>query len=341
MMILQYLILILKVFIIEYIIIFLHELSHYVVSLFLGFKCSFYHVIPFTLYKDGTKFKFKFKPLIQGDMTSRLHFNSIKISSKIEYNILLKKLKIFLWIGPVFDFTVFILFFCIGVSNVKYSYLALISLIHLSITTLNFFNSDGKYAIGAKEDSRIAFELVRSFTICGNGEIPYESKRILTDTHMEIADGITLEKFDVNDLWNFLNNISFFTNSLLSFLNKDLLIIHPSTLNFFENLINDFDDIKKYDYRQVEKTSIAIIYYFISKKLKEKTFYPDDNIINKVYAGCNSIYFRKLFDLYFNSKNDNIEYLINEKNMPNYISHCEGYNKLIINIINLYENTLI
>ncbi len=337
----QYFILILKVFIIEYIIIFLHELSHYIVSLFLGFKCSFYHVIPFTIYKYDGKFKFKLKPLIQGNMTSRLHFNSIKISSKIEYNILLKKLKIFFWIGPVLDFIIFIILFCIGVSNVNYSYLALISLIHLSITTLNFFNSDGKYAIGANEDSRIAFDLIRSFTICGNGEIPYESKRILTDTHMEIADEITLEKFDVNDLWNFLNNISFFTNSLLSFLNKDLLTIHSSTFKFFESLIIDFDDIKKYDYRQIEKTSISLIYYFIYKKLKDKSFYPNDDIINNIYNGCNSIYFRKLFDLYFTSNNNNIEYLINENNMPNFMSHCEGYNKLLINIINLYKNEMV
>lgn len=336
----QYLIIFLKVFIIEYLIIFLHEFSHYIVSLFLGFKCSFYHVIPFTFYKDGTKFKFKLKPLIQGNMTSRLHFNSIKISSKIEYNILLKKLKIFFWIGPIFDFIVFILLFCVGVSNANYSYLALISLIHLSITTLNFFNSDGKYAIGSKEDERIAFDLVRSFTICGNGEIPYESKRIITDIHMEIAENITLEKFDVNDLWNFLNNISFYTNSLLSFLNKDLLTVHSSTFNFFESLINDFDNIKKYDYRQVEKTSISIIYYFIYKKLNDKDFNPDEKIINKVYDGCNSIYFRKLFDLYFNFNKNDIEYLIDENNMPNFTSHCEGYNKLLINIINLYKNTI-
>lgn len=337
----QYLIIFLKVLIIEYLIIFVHELSHYIVSLFLGFKCSFYHVIPFTFYKDGSKFKFKLKYLLRGNTTSRLHFDSIKISSKTEYNILLKKLKIFFWIGPIYDFIIFISLFCFGVSQVNYSYLALVSLIHLSISTINFFNSDGKYAIGSKEDSRIAFDLVRNFTICGNGELSYESKRILTDAHMEISNEVILDKFDVNDLWNFLNNISFFTNSLLSFLNKDLLTIHLSAFKFFENLINDFDNIKKYDYRQVEKTSISIIYFLIYKKLKDKDFYPDDSITNKIYDGCNSIYFRKLYDLYFNNNISNIEYLMNENNMPNYITYCEGHTKLLLNIVNLYKNKII
>lgn len=336
-MILQYLIITLKIFIIEYIILFLHELSHYVVSLILGFKCSFYYMIPFTIYKKNSKLKFKLKPLIQGDMTSRLHFDSIKISSKLEYNILLKRLKIFLWIGPIFDFIAFIVLFCIGVTYVNLSYLALISLIHLSISTINFFNSDGKYAIGSKEDNRIAFDLIRNFTICGNDEVSCESKRILTDIHMEISENITLESFDVNNLWEFLNNISFYTNSLLSFLNKDLLTIHSSSFTFFEGLINDFDNIKKYDYRQIEKTSISIIYYLIYKKLNDISFYPSSLIMSKIYDGCNSIYFRKLLDLYFKDDSENIDYLVNEDNMPISISYCQGYNKLLFNIIELYN----
>lgn len=336
-MILQYIIIFFKIFIIEYTILFLHEFCHYIVSLFFGFKCSYYHLIPFTLYKKDSKFKFKLIPPLQGNTTSKLCFDSLKISSKIEYNLLLKKLQVFLWVGPIFDFIVFIALFCIGVKYTDYSYFILISLIHLSITTLNFFNSDGKYAIGSAEDKRIAFDLVKDFTICGNNEVAYESKRILTDMHMEISENIILEKFDVNDLWNFLNNISFFTSSLLSFLNNDILNVHPVTFKFFENLIRDFDNIKEYDYRQTEKTSISIIYFFIYKKLQNKDFYPNEEIINKIYSSCNSTYFRKLFDLCFNSNINNIDFLTNEDNMPNYISHYQGHNKLLLNILNFIK----
>lgn len=335
----QYIFIILKIVIIEYIIIFFHEFLHFIISLCLKFKCSFYHVIPFTIYKKYSNIKFKLKPPIHGAITSKSHFNCLKISSKIDYNILLNKIRFFFWIGPIYDFLIFIILFCIGVTYINYSYLALVSLIHLTITTINFFNSDGKYAIGSKEDDRIAFNLARDFTLCGNNKVYCESKRILTDIHMEVSENIQLEKFNVNDLWNFLNNISFYTNSLLSFLNKDILTLHSSTLDFFENLIEDFDDIKKYDYRQVEKTSISIIYYLIYKKLKDTDFSPDLEIINKVYTGCNSIYFRNLFDLYFRYKIQNKKYLINENNMPSSISLCEGYTKLLLNLVYLNNSS--
>lgn len=326
-----------KIILIEYLILFFHEIVHYLASLMLGFKSSGFYLIPFNLYKKDSKFKIKILIFKDNFITSKIHFNSIKVSSKLGYNILIKKLRIFFWVGPIFDFLIFIILFSIGVSKIEYSYLALISLIHFSLSTLNFFNSDGKYAIGSKEDKRIAFDIIRNHTICGNGIVSNESQRILTDMHIEIAENINLDSFDVNDLWNFLNNISFYTNSLLSYLNKDLLLLHPSTLKFLSSLENDFDNIKKYDYRQVEKTSLSLLYYFIYKKLLDISFNPKSDILDKVYKGLNSDYYKRMLLLYFNNETIYLKYLSNEDNIPPIISSSEGYNKLLINLINLYN----
>lgn len=335
-----YLIIAFKIIIIEYFILFIHELIHYIASLILKFKTTSFYLFPFNVYKEKSKYKFKIAVLDNNFITSRLHFDSINLSSKFEYTVLLKKLKIYFWLGTVFDFLIFVILFSIGVSYVSYSYLALISLIHFAISTFNFFNSDGKYAIGLKEDKRIAFDVVRNYSICGDGEVSYKSKGILTDIHMEIAKDITIEPFDVNDLWNFLNNISFYTNSLLSYLNKDIFTLHPSTIDFFNTLEKDFDDIKKYDYRQVEKTSISLLYYFIYKKILNNSFIANEELSNKVFKGLNHYYYKNIYLLFFNNKINNIDYLLNEKNMPPSIYTMEGHSKLLINLVNIYKNTL-
>lgn len=326
-----------KIILIEYLILFSHEIVHYITSLILGFKASSFYLFPLNLYKKDSKVNIKIVTFKDNFVTSKIHFNSIKVSSKLEYNILIKKLRIFFWVGPIFDFIVFIILFSIGVNKIEYSYLALISLIHFSLSTLNFFNSDGKYAIGSKEDKRIAFDVARSATICGNGIVSNESQRILTDMHIKIAENINLEPFDVNDLWNFLNNISFYTNSLLSYLNKDLLLLHPSTFEFLSSLENDFDNIKKYDYRQIEKTSLSLLYYFIYKKLLDRSFIPNSDILDKVYNGLNSNYYKRILSLYFNNETRYIKYLSDEDNLPSIISSYEGYSKLLINLVNLYN----
>ncbi|WP_459835694.1 hypothetical protein [Clostridium carnis] len=322
-----------KIITIEYILIFSHELIHLIASLFLGFKCNLFHVIPFTIYRYKSRFKISLKPRIENNITSRCHFENCKLSSSLDYLILLKKIKIFLWIGPIFDFLIILLLFCIGISIPSLFFLTLTSIFHLIISTMNFFNSDGKYAIGSKEDKRIAFDLVRMFSICGDGLIPEESKRIMTDKHLNISNTINWVEFDVNDLWNFLNNISFFTNSLLSYLNNDIISLHPSTISFFETLIRDFDKIKDLDYRQEEKTSISIILYFIYMKLQSDNFIPPYEISKKVYKYCNSIYYKKLYDYYFNNKILNELFLINENNMPIENRNCHGFSKLLKNII--------
>lgn len=334
----NYLIIAFKIFIIEYFILFIHEFIHYIASLILGFKTTSFYLIPFNIYKDKSKFNFKIAYLKDISITSRLHFNSINLSSKLEYNILLKKLRAYFWLGPIFDFIIFVILFSIGVSNISYSFLALVSLIHFSISTLNFFNSDGKYAIGSKEDTRIAFDVVRNYTICGNGNVSYNTKGILTDMHMEIAKNISIEPFDVNDLWNFLNNISFYTNSLTSYLNKDIFTLDLSTKKFFNTLQKDFDNIKKYDYRQIEKTSISILYFFIYEKILNKSFTPSEEISDKVYKGLNCAYYQKLYDLFFNNEVKSLDFLLNKYNMPPSLSTNEGHSKLLLNLVNIYKN---
>jgi hypothetical protein len=340
MMFLNFILTTFQIILIEYLILFSHEIVHYLASLILGFKASSFYLIPFNLYKKDSKIKIKISTFKDNFVTSKIHFNSIRVSSKLEYNILIKKLRIFFWVGPVFDFLIFIILFSIGVSRIEYSYLALISLIHFSLSTLNFFNSDGKYAIGAKEDKRIAFDVVRNYTICGNGPVSNESQRILTDMHMEIAENIILEPFDVNDLWNFLNNISFYTNSLISYLNKDLLMLHPSTFKFLSSLEYDFDNIKKYDYRQVEKTSISLLYYFIYKKLLDKSFTSNRNILDRIYKGLNFTYHKRLFLLYLQNETKYINYLSDENNIPPTIFIYDGYTKLLLNLVKLYKNRI-
>ncbi len=336
----SYVIIAFKIFIIEYCILFIHELIHYIASLILRFKTTSFYIIPFHLYKENSKYKFKVAFLDDNFITSRLHFDSINLSSKFEYSILLKKLRIYFWLGPVFDFLIFITLFSIGVSNISYSYLALISLIHFSISTLNFFNSDGKYAIGLKEDKRIAFDIIRNYSICGNGDVSYATKGILTDMYMEIAKNISIEPFDVNDLWNFLNNISFYTNSLISYLNKDIFTLDSSTIDFFNTLEKDFDDIKKYDYRQVGKTSISMLYYLIYKKILDSSFIPTEELSKKIINGLPHNYYKNLYNLFFHNKIEKMEYLLNKENMPPSIYTIEGTSKLLLNLVNIYNNNL-
>ena len=333
----SYLIIALKIILIEYCILFFHEFLHYIASLILGFKANSFYLIPFNIYKDNSKYRFKIDFPSDSFYTSRLHFNSINLYSKLEYNILLTKLRLYFWIGPIFDFVIFVILFSVGVSEISYSYLALVSLIHFSISTINFFNTDGKYVIGAKEDKRVAFDVIRNYTICGNGKVSYKTKVIMTDMHMEIAENNIIEHFDVNDLWNFLNNISFYTNSITSYLNQDIFTLHPSTTEFFNTLEKDFDNIKLFDYRQIEKTSISMLYFFIYKKVLNNSFSPNEEISIKVLNGLNNIYYKKLYSLFFNNQVENIEFLLNKDNMPSSFYSREGYKKLLTNLINIYN----
>lgn len=336
---LNYILLFFKIIFFEYILIILHELTHFIVSLFLKLKCSYIYIIPFKLYKNNGKFKISVVKFFNHNITSELHFNSLNIANKEDYNNLINKLRIFLYSGPIFDFIVFISLFLIGIIFIEYAYLAIIALLHFGISTMNFFNSDGKYAIGAKEDKRIAFDLVRNFSLCANGYVNPDTKKFLTDVYKEISSEIDYKKFDVNNLWDFLNNTSFYTNSILSYFNNDLYEIEQNFIEFSEVLIRDFDEIIELDYRQEKKTSLLIAYYLIYNKLYKPHYQVDKNLYDKIYKGIKEDYYQAILRLYFDEKNENtIDYLKFEKNMPIEYNYKEGYSKLFYNLLNLYKN---
>lgn len=324
----------LKILIIEYLIIFLHEITHLICSFILKFKVKVFNVFPFTICRQNRKIRIILSKNINIKYTSKLYFESISLSSSLDYDLLLKRIRKLLWVGPIYDFIIFITFFCIGLSIPEYFFLTLTALLHFCITAYNFFNSDGKYAIGSIEDDRIAFDLIRYFTICGYGDVTRLTKSLLTDRHIKICNTIHWDGFQVNDLWNFLNNISFYTNCLTSNINNDLQLLDDSSYSFFDSLITDFDKIKDYDYRQVPKTSISIILYFIFTKIQYKSFLPDVDIYDKIYKGCNSIYYRRLLNYFFKNRPDYREYLLDERNMPQEYSNYKGYTKLLSSIVN-------
>lgn len=335
----NYLMMILTILFIEYILIILHELTHFIASLFLKLKCTYIYIIPFKIYKDKGKIRISLVKFFNHKITSELHFDSLNITNKESYNNLIKKLRIYLFAGPIFDLIAFTTLFLIGIIFVEYSYLAIIALFHFAISTINFFNSDGKYAIGAKEDKRIAFDLVRNFTLCGNGNVNPATKNFLTEVHQEISSKIDYREFDVNNLWDFLNNVSFYTNSILSYFNNDIYEIDNNFIKFSRILIRDFDKIMELDYRQEEKTSILVSYYLIYNKLNKPNYEVDKVLYEKVYTGVNSPYFQGILNLYFNKKDQEIiNYLRAEKNMPIEYNYKKGHSKLLYNLIDLCVN---
>lgn len=263
----QYIECLFKIILLQFIIIIFHELLHLFIAKLFKLKLQSIFFIPFKFSKRKS-FDWDFNITLNKNLgcTSSSSYYSKKLSTSTDYLMLLKKLSIYLWVGPLYDFSIFVILFVIGVASANNSYLLLLSLLHFGVSTINFFNSDGKFVIGAKEDTRIAYNLVSNFTVFCNNKASESTKRIMTDKHMSIARDINLSHFDVNDLWNFLNTLNFFTDSLLSYLNKDLYSLHPNTEKFFNLLIEDFDTIKELDYRQAPKVSNFIILYLIYKK---------------------------------------------------------------------------
>lgn len=332
-----YLSLTLKVLLIEYLVLLISALIHYIFSLLLKLKIAGFYIIPFNIYKVKSKYKFKISLLENNIINFNFYFNFVNLSSKLDYFRLLKKLKLYFWISPILDFSIFIILFSIGITTVSHPYFLLASIIHFSIATINFFNHSGKKTIGATEDERLAFNLIRDYTICGNGIVTHSTKGILTDMHMYISNKNLIKPFDINDLWNFLNNISFYKNSLISYINKDIFILHPYTLDFFNQLEKDFYIIKKYDYRQSEKVSIALLYYYIFKKINDDSFTPRDDISKSMLSNFKYNYYKYLYNLYFNNDIKNMNYLLNIDNMPTSILTREGYRKLMLKLIYIYQ----
>lgn len=318
----QYLECLFKIILLQFIIIILHELLHLFIAKLFKFKLQSIYFIPFKFSKRKT-FGWDFNIIFNKNFscTSYSTYLSKKISTSTEYSLLLKKLSIILWSGPIFDFSIFVLLFVIGASSVTHSYLILLSLLHFAISTMNFFNSDGKYAIGSKEDYRIAYNLVSNYTLFSCNHPDDSTKRIMTDKHMKVANDISLAHFNVNDLWNFLNNVSFYTSSLLSYLNKDIYSLHQSTEEFFELLIEDFDLIKELDYRQSSKVCKSIILYLIYKKSCSINFEFPLDLYFKLINNVNDSLYYHLLNYYFEGIHSDLvvnkKILLNEINKDN------------------------
>lgn len=337
----NYIYTLLKIILLQYLIIIFHELIHYIVGKFLNLKTSLIYIIPFKIYKNDSKYKLSIVNPKEIFMTSYQHFDSLEIKSNKEKEKLLKKLNLYLFSGPIFDLLTFIILFLLGINISNLSYLALLSLLHFSIATINFFNSDGKYAIGSSEDERISFTLLKYFTICGNTKISQDTKDYISKYHKEIAQDITYNSFDVNDLWNFLNSLSFYEDSLLSYLNKDISYLDSSTVKFYELLIKDYYKIKELDYRQNKKVSISIIFYLIYKNINNLEINIEKSFLDDLLQNCNSLYFKNLYNYYYNEPLSDIDYLKNSSNIPMPYSITKSYENIILNLItnkHLYKN---
>lgn len=330
----NYIYTLIKIILLQYLIIISHEFLHYAIAKFLKLKTSLIYVAPFKIYKDNSKYKISTVNPKELFITSYQHFDSVEIKSNKEKEYFLKKLNLYLFASPILDLLIFIVLFLLGINIINLSYLALLSIIHFFIATINFFNSDGKYAIGSKEDERISFSLLRYFTICGNTKVSLNTKDYLTTYHKEIANNITYDFFDVNDLWNFLNSLSFYEDSLLSYLNKDISYLDPSTTNFYELLIKDYYKIKELDYRQIKKVSISLIFYFIYKNINNLEANLEKSFLDDILVNCKSAYFKHLYNYYYNEKSSDINYLKTLSNIPMPYSICKSYENIMINLLN-------
>ncbi|WP_300384852.1 site-2 protease family protein [Clostridium sp.] len=333
----NYIYILLKIISLQYLIIIFHELIHFIMAKLLNLKTSLIYILPFKFYKDNSRYKFSIVNLKEIFITSYQHFDSIEVKNNKDKDKLLKKLNLYLFSSTIFDLLVFITLFLIGITIPNLSYLALLSLIHFSIATINFFNSDGKYAIGSSEDDRISFVLLRYFTICGNTKVSLDTKNYITMYHKEISKEIVYNSFDVNDLWNFLNNLSFYESSLLSYLNNDILFLDLSTIKFYDTLIKDYYKIKELDYRQIKKVSISLIFYLIYRNINNLEINLKQSFIDEILLNSKSHYFRNLYNYYYNEKMSDTNYLKNANNISMPYSISKSYEDTILNIMK-YKN---
>lgn len=335
-----YLILFSKVLILELLAILLHEILHLFASTVQGFKLYLFYSLPLRINKcDNCRFPITLSLKLDKLSSSHSSYGSVKLSSKLDYDLLLKKIFSILWIGPIFDLIIFLAALLLGITNANYLYLLLFSFLHFAISTYNFINTDGKYAIGAKEDTKIAYCLINRFTLIGSGYLNSSTKRIMTDKHMSITDNSCDYFFDVENLWHFENNLNFFHDSLLSYLNHDLLELNNKSTIFIESLINDYNKIKRLDYRQIEKTSHCIIIYLIFEKLKNPSFTIPDYLYNELKVNCTSNYHIALLDYYF-LEGANENYLSKVENMPSIVLSQPGYIKLYKNLVTCKKSGL-
>jgi len=318
---------ILLIIFIEYLLIISHELIHILSGMINKLKISYIYIYPFIITKKNNKFKIFFTSKFIFNSSSYTKFKAINIIDEKDYKIKLKVLQKHLLSSYIFDFIIFMSFFLLGLIKINLTFLTMVSIIHFIITTLNFFSFDGKYSIGSIYDERIAFNLILHFTLLCDGKINETTVNFLNKKYLSISKKIIIEKFNVNDLWNYINNLSFFKFHVIFYINGIFTEEDPNIFLFSEMLYKEYENINLLDNRQIKETSeFLILYYtilYINKNDINFSFYEKFLITQK----CDKYF----IDLYKQTKNKSCSA---SSILPKEFAYTNQERKLLINITN-------
>lgn len=315
---------------IEYILIIFHELIHIIYGKINKLKISYIYIYPFILTKRNNKYKLYFTKNLLFKSTTHTKFKAINIIDEKDYKSKLKVLQRYLLSPYLFDLVIFISFFLIGLIKVNLAILTMISIIHFIIITLNFFSFDGKYSIGSIYDERIAFNLILKFTLLCDGNINSATKIFLNQKYIFISNKIVIEKFNVNDLWNYINNLTFFKSYIILNINDILYKEDPNIILFSNMLYSEYFNINNLDNRQTKETSEFLILYYI-------LLYINKNAINSEFYD-NSLKFQICHPYFINLyKQTKDKINCNNYILPREFAYTNQERKLLINLINKIE----
>lgn len=321
-----YLKFILLIVFIEYLLIISHELIHIISGMINKLKISYIYIYPFVITSKNNKLKIFFTSKFILNSTSYTKFKSINIIDEKDYKIKLKVVQKHLLSPYIFDIIIFISLFLLGLIKVNLAFLTMISIIHFIIITFNFFSFDGKYSIGSISDERIAFNLILHFTLFCDGKINKNTIVFLNKKYLSISKDIVIEKFNVNDLWNYINNLSFFKSYIIFHINGIFNEEDPNILLFSKMLYKEYENINLLDNRQIKETSEFLILYYILLYINKNdinfSFYENSLIIQK----CDKYF----INLYKQTKN---KIYCDSPMLPKEFLYTNQERNLLINII--------
>lgn len=293
------------IILIEYLLLIFHELIHIFSGKLLKLNLSYIYIYPFVIIKNDNKYKLSLTKKILFTSTTHTKFESINIIDEKDYKIKLKLLQKHLLSSYIFDLIIFLSFFLIGLIKVNLAILTIISIFHFILVTLNFFSFDGKYAIGSMEDERIAFNLILHFTLLCDGYIDLETKLFIKKKYINISNSILIEKFNVNDLWNYTNNLAFFKYHLILRLNDIFTMDDNNLILFVDMIYNEYKTINILDFRQCKETSEFLILYYILLYINKLTinnfFYDNSLILEKCHPYFINLYKQTKTNIKFNN----------------------------------------
>lgn len=322
-----YLNFILLIISIEYLLIIFHESIHIISGKINKFQISYIYIYPFIILKDNNKYKLSITNTFLYKSTCHTKYKALNIIDEKDYKFKLKKIQNYLIIPYFFDIVIFIFLFLIGLIKVNLAFLTITSIIHFIIITLNFFSFDGKYSIGSKEDERIAFNLILHFTLLSDGNINSITKLLLNKKLNTISNNIKIEPFNVNDLWNYCNNLNFFKVYTILYINGIFINKNKNLILFSEQIYKDYKSINILDNRQIKETSEFLILYYIYLYINNKDIYNNfyDNIL--LIKSCHPYF----ISLYKQTKNEleNKHYIF-----PKEFIYTNQEKRLLLNIIN-------